>query len=120
PFLLLSLVPIFGLQATTDGWFFYHVFKIGSADPIELSRGVSYVLGDLLGVMLALSVMALLAAGLQLRPDGWKFWITQPWLLGIAMGVAVSGLGRVRVGGNLNDRMPAYALLCLAPALVVR
>jgi hypothetical protein len=36
------------------------------------------------------------------------------------MGVVVSGLGRARVGGNLNDRMPAYALLCLAPALLVR
>jgi len=34
--------------------------------------------------------------------------------------VAISGLGRARVGGNLNDRMPAYALLCLAPALLVR
>ena len=34
--------------------------------------------------------------------------------------MGISGLGRVRVGGNLNNRLPAYALLCLAPALLVR
>ena len=120
PFLALSLIPIFALNAATQGLFFYHVFKIGSADPIEFSRGVDFVVFDLFGVMLVLSVMALLAAALEWRRSGLNFWREQPWLLAIAMGVAISGLGRVRVGGNLNDRMPVYALLCLAPALLVR
>src|SRR5579859_7486615 len=120
PLLLLSLVPIFVLNATTQGWFFYHVFKIGSADPIEFGRGVSYVLFDVFGVMLALSLMALLAAVFEIRRSGRHAWRVQPWLVCILMGVAISGLGRVRVGGNLNNRMPAYALLCLAPALLAR
>ena len=117
PLLALSLIPIFVLNAATQGWFFYHVFKIGSADPIEVGRGVNYVLFDVFGVMLALSLMALMVALLELRRAGWSFWRGQPWLLAIALAVVISGLGRVRVGGNLNNRMPAYALLCLAPAL---
>ena len=120
PLLLLSLAPIFVLNSATQGWFFYHVFKIGSADPIEFWRGVNFVLFDLFGVMLALSLLALLAAALALRRDGLSFWRVQPWLVCLLMAVAISGLGRVRVGGNLNNRLPAYALLCLAPALLVR
>ena len=117
PFLLLALAPIFLLNSLTQGWFFYHVFTIGSADPIELGRGVNYVVFEVFGVMGALSLTAIAAAWLEARRTGWRFWITQPWLLGIALGVVLSGLGRIRVGGNLNNRMPAYALLCLAPAL---
>jgi 4-amino-4-deoxy-L-arabinose transferase-like glycosyltransferase len=120
PLVVLSLVPIFVLNTATQGWFFYHVFTIGSADPIEFGRGVSYVLFDLFGVMLALSLMALLATIFELRRGGLNFWRAQPWLVCILMAVAISGLGRVRVGGNLNNRMPAYALLCLAPALLAR
>ena len=120
PLFVLSLAPIFVLNGATQGWFFYHVFKIGSADPIEFGRGVSYVFFDVLGVMLALSLAGLLAALSALRKAGWSFWRSEPWLLGIVMGVAISGLGRIRVGGNLNNRMPAYALLCLAPALWAR
>jgi hypothetical protein len=120
PLLVLSLAPIFALNDATQGWFFYHVFKIGSADPIELGRGVNYVLFDVLGVMLALSLMALLAAIFELRREGLSLWRAQPWLLCVIMALAISGLGRVRVGGNLNNRMPAYALLCLAPALLAR
>jgi hypothetical protein len=120
PLFALSLVPIFVLNGATQGWFFYHVFQIGSADPIELGRGVNYVLLDVFGVMLSLSLMALLATLLELRRWGLSFWRARPWLLGIALAVVISGLGRVRVGGNLNNRMPAYALLCLAPALLAR
>lgn len=125
PLLALSLIPIFVLNSATQGWFFYHVFKIGSADPIEIGRGVNYVVFDVFGVMLALSVVALLAVLLDLRQAGWAFWrsqswLRQPWLLAIGMAVVISGLGRIRVGGNLNNRMPAYALLCLAPALWAR
>ncbi len=120
PLLSLSLIPIFALNAATQGWFFYHVFTIGSADPIELGRGVNYVLFDVFGVMLVLSLLALLTALFELRREGWNVWRAQPWLWCLLMAVAISGLGRVRVGGNLNNRMPAYALLCLAPALLVK
>jgi hypothetical protein len=70
--------------------------------------------------MAALTLMAIVAAVLEARQAGWRLWLRQPWLLGIALGIVISGLGRVRVGGNLNNRMPAYALLCLAPALWAR
>jgi 4-amino-4-deoxy-L-arabinose transferase-like glycosyltransferase len=120
PLLVLSLAPIFALNAATGGWFFYHVFKIGSADPIEFARGVSFVLFDVFGVMLALTLLTLLTAVLELRRAGLQAWRTQPWLWAIVMALAISGLGRIRVGGNLNDRLPAYALLCLAPALLAR
>jgi len=49
PLLVLALAPILVLNAATQGWFFYHVFTIGSADPIEFGRGVNYVLFDVLG-----------------------------------------------------------------------
>jgi hypothetical protein len=120
PFLLLALAPIFILNSLTGGWFFYHVFTIGSADPIEIGRGVNFVVFDLFGVMAALTLAAIAAALREARHAGWRFWLWQPWLLAIVLAIAISGLGRVRVGGNLNNRMPAYALLCLAPALLAR
>jgi hypothetical protein len=70
--------------------------------------------------MAALTLVAIAAAFLAARQSGRRFWLRQPWLLAIVLAIAISGLGRVRVGGNLNNRMPAYVLLCLAPALLAR
>jgi hypothetical protein len=120
PFLALALAPIFILNGLTQGWFFYHVFYIGSADPIEIRRGVIFIVFEVFGVMAALSVSALAAAWLEARQAGWRFWLRQPWLVAIVLAIVISGLGRLRVGGNLNNRMAAYALLCLAPALLAR
>jgi hypothetical protein len=44
----------------------------------------------------------------------------QSWLIAIGLAVMISGLGRMRVGGNLNNLMPAYALLCVAPAILMQ
>jgi hypothetical protein len=41
-------------------------------------------------------------------------------LVAIALALLISAMGRMRVGGNLNNRMAAYAFLCLAPALLVK
>lgn len=116
----LTLVPLFTLNAFTGGWFFYHVFRIGSADPVEVGRIVNYVVFELFGVMTVLSLMAIVAGWLGARRAGLKVILDQPWLFAIGMAVVISGIGRARVGGNLNNRMPAYALLCLAPAILIR
>lgn len=120
PFGLFTLVPLFALNGLTDGWFFYHVFFIGSADPIEISRVFNFTIFDLVGVMGGLVFMTLVTAFWIIRAQGWRGLLGAPWLVAIVLGVLVSGLGRARVGGNLNDRMPAYALLCIAPALLFK
>jgi hypothetical protein len=113
-------VSLFSINSFTDGWFFYHVFGIASRDPVELQRLGQYIVGEVFGRMVGLSLPALLAAGLGFRRVGWRILREQPWLVGLAMAVAISGAGRISVGGNLNNLMPAYACLCLAPALLCR
>lgn len=118
PFAILTLVPLFLFNALTGGWFFYHIFFIGSADPIEIGRIVNFVLLELVGVMGALLLMAVIAGVWELRAQGLKIGAVNPWLVAMVFAVLISGLGRARVGGNLNNRLPAYALLCLAPAIL--
>jgi hypothetical protein len=118
-FLCLTALPVLALNGLTGGWFFYHVFHIGGADPIEMSRLVSYIKDKIFGVMAGLSLLTLLAAFLYLRKTGLRSLRIQPWFVGIGLAVVISGLGRIRVGGNLNNLMPAYTLLCLAPALLL-
>jgi hypothetical protein len=120
PYLALCLAPLFLLNAASGGWFFYHIFGISSGDPVLLSRVVNFVLLELFGVMLAITLAALVALALEWRRAAWRFWLWQPWLLAIGLAVAISLVARSSVGGNLNNRMPAYALLCLAPALLAR
>lgn len=118
PFALFALVPLFTLNAATGGWFFYHIFFIGSADPIEAGRVVNFVLFELFGVMAALTLMAVAAGLWNVRESGWRVIVSQPWLVAMVFAILISGLGRARVGGNLNNRLPAYTLLCLAPAIL--
>jgi hypothetical protein len=120
PFSGLTVVPMFLLNWATDGWFFYHVIYIGSADPIETSRLVNFVTKGVFGVMAGVSLSALMAGILGAQTSGWKVLSRQPWLIGIGLAILISGLGRMRVGGNLNNLMPAYTLLCLAPAILVQ
>jgi 4-amino-4-deoxy-L-arabinose transferase-like glycosyltransferase len=115
----LVIIPLFGLNMITHGWFFYHIFHIGSADPIEFSRLVDYLKDKIFGIMSALTVMAISAALLGGRRLGVGILREQPWLIGIGIGILISGMGRIRVGGNLNNLMPAYAFLCLSPAILV-
>jgi hypothetical protein len=116
----LTIVPMLILNWSTKGWFFYHIFHIGSADPIEMGRLVNFVIKEIFGVMAGISLMALLAGLLGGQNFGLKILYKQPWLMGIGLAVMISGLGRMRVGGNLNNLMPAYTLLCLAPALLMK
>ena len=120
PYLASCLAPVLALNAASSGWLLYHIFVIGSAEEVLISRAVHFLLFELLGVMLAISLAAGLALALEWRQSGWRFWRVQPWLLGIALAVGISLVGRSSVGGDLNNRMPAYALLCLAPALAAR
>jgi hypothetical protein len=120
PFSGLTLIPILILNWSTDGWFFYHVFRIGSADPIETSRLVNFVIREVFGVMAGISLTALIAGIVGAQDSGWKVLRGEPWLIGIGLAILISGLGRMRVGGNLNNLMPAYALLCLAPAILMQ
>jgi hypothetical protein len=120
PFSGLTIIPMLILNSSTDGWFFYHVIRIGSADPIETSRLVNFVVKEIFGVMAGISLLALLAGIVSAQDSGWKVLRRQPWLIGIGLAIVISGMGRMRVGGNLNNLMPAYALLCLAPALLTQ
>jgi hypothetical protein len=113
----MTLVPLFVLNWSTNGWFFYHIFYIGSADPWEIRRLINFLTKELFGVMTGLSLLTLFAGISGIRQSGPKVLREQPWLFAIGLAVIISGLGRMRVGGNLNNRMPAYALLCIAPAI---
>ena len=116
----IAILPLFVLNGSTSGWFFYHIFYIGSADPVEIRRLINFLTKELFGVMTGLSVLTLLAVIRGMRGLGLKVLREQPWLLAMGLAIMISGLGRMRVGGNLNNRMPAYALLCLAPALWIQ
>jgi hypothetical protein len=119
-FALLTALPLLAINALTGGWFWFNVFSVAVGDPVEAARVWHYVVADVLGGMAGLSLAALAALSLGWRRAGWKILREQPWLFGLAAALLVSGLGRASVGGNLNNLMPAYALLCLAPALLAR
>ncbi len=120
PFSGLTVIPMLILNWSTDSWFFYHVFRIGSADPIETSRLVNFLVKEIFGVMAGISLIAVIAGIVGAQDLGWKVLRKQPWLIGIGLAILISGMGRMRVGGNLNNLMPAYTLLCLAPAILVQ
>jgi hypothetical protein len=72
---------------------------------------------EVFGLMAGLTLMAIATALLGACRSGRAGILERPWLIGIAAAVAVSGLGRASVGGAMNNLMPAYAFLCIAPAL---
>ncbi len=117
---LLALLPLAGLNWLTQGWFWFYTFHIASVNPVEFERVVHYLGLELLGQMVGLSTLALAAAGLGFRRAGWRIIALQPWLLWLGLAALVSGLGRASIGGNLNNLMPVYTLLCLSPALLWR
>ena len=116
----LTAIPLLMLNLFTNGWFFYHIIRIGSADPIQFSRLVAYFTDKIFGVMLGLSLMVILILLLGLKRSRLGIICAQPWLVAIGIAILISAMGRIRVGGNLNNLMPGYALLCLAPALLIR
>jgi len=120
---LLTVVPWMVLNLLSEGWFFFYtVVLAGAANRTEIGRLVHFVRFELLGLMPGLNLMAIGAGLLGLRRAGslWGVLRDQPWLIWMVMGIGASALGRTSVGGGLNTLMPAYTLLCLAPAVLVR
>lgn len=116
----LCLLPWLALNYATNGWFAFYTYTLATATPTEFRRGFNYLIFDLLVGMVGVSGMALLAFGLSGRRTGWKKLLAeQPWWMGLACAVLVGAVGRAPVGGNLNNLMPTYAFLCLAPALLL-
>lgn len=116
---LLTVVPVAILQQLSDGWFLYYTYHIASINPIEFGRILNFIGVELFGLMGGLSLLALGAASMTFRRSGWRGVWQQPWFIWLGLAVCISALGRASVGGNLNNRMMAYTLLCLAPALLM-
>jgi hypothetical protein len=119
-FSALTVIPMLVLNWRTDGWFFYHIFYIGSADPIEVSRLVNFLIKELFGIMAGLSWLAFLIVVLGIQRMRLKVFLERPWLIALSLAIVISGLGRMRVGGNINNRMPTYAILCIMPAIFMQ
>jgi 4-amino-4-deoxy-L-arabinose transferase-like glycosyltransferase len=116
----LVISALFIVNALTNGWFIYHTFTIAASDPIEGGRIINYLRFELFGVMAVLSVMAIIIVGLSWHRLKLQSLRNQPWLITIGAAAIISGVGRASAGGNLNNLMIVYALMCLAPALLVR
>ena len=119
-FVVIAVTPLITINLQTGGWFFHYVFSGASSNTVEIGRAFRYIAVELFGVMAGLSLMALIAALMIFRRIGSRAVREQPWLMMILVAVIVSGVGRSSVGGNLNNLMPAYAFLCLAPAISSR
>jgi hypothetical protein len=124
-FTLVAVLPTLLLEWRSQGWFSYYAIDIAYASPLSRLRVWQTVTRELGGGMGFLLLAALLAAILAARRvmaggDGRPGLMDNPWLLFIAAAVLVSVAGRASVGGNLNNLIPAYALLCLSPGLLVR
>ena len=119
PFIFLTSIPALILNFGSEGWFFYYVFGIAGINPIELSRLANFVGYELLIVMGGLSIMAVITVVLCYKQSGFAGVWQQPWFIWIGLAIIISAMGRASVGGNLNNRMAAYTLLCLAPALLI-
>ncbi|MCO6451677.1 MAG: glycosyltransferase family 39 protein [Caldilineales bacterium] len=116
PLGVLAILPSVWLQLSTDGWFGYYVLGIAYASPVDPGRILPTLTREFLGAMGGLIVLLGLAIAFQLRHRSQR----SHWLLMIAVAVFVSVAGRASVGGNLNNLMLGYTLLCLSPALAAK
>jgi hypothetical protein len=117
---LLTAGPVLWLNIASEGWFWYYAVHIAGVNPLDPVRLLTFVSYELLLVMGGLTAMAATAALLAVWRLGWRGLLAQPWFIWIALALIISGVGRFSVGGNLNNRMMAYTLLCLGPALLAR
>ncbi len=117
-FLLVTAIPLLLLEWCSGGWFSYYVVDIAYASPVEISRIWPVVRREVLGGMGFLVLMAGSTAVIYLSKRQWRKLIDPPWLLFIGAALFVSVSGRSSVGGNLNNLIIGFALLCLAPALL--
>ncbi|MCB8946192.1 MAG: glycosyltransferase family 39 protein [Ardenticatenaceae bacterium] len=116
-FVVAAVPPLLYLEETTAGWFSYYVVDIAYASPVELGRIWPILRREFLGGMGLLVGMVAITAVLQVRRD-WRHCTPSPWLIFVATAVFVSLAGRSSVGGNLNNLMLGFCLLCLSPALL--
>ncbi len=117
-FLLVTAVPLLLLEWRSGGWFSYYVVDIAYASPVELNRIWPNVRREVLGGMGFLVLLAGGTAVTYLAQRQWRKLIDPPWLLFMGAALFVSVTGRSSVGGNLNNLIIGFALLCLAPALL--
>ena len=132
PFLLVVGVPILLWQLNSDGWFGYYLVIIAFASPLLASRVLNIFLWELgasMGVLvtiISLLILRQLGSFFKVSKIGdWRLTISNlqslisrnPWLLFVGTAVFMSVAGRTATGGNLNNMIIGYALLCLAPAL---
>jgi hypothetical protein len=111
------LAPLAALQAASDGAFLA-TMGLAFASPLALERLALPAGGDLLGGMAGLLPLGAAAALLAVRRAGWRAALDYPWLLFLAAALGISLAGRLSVGGDRNNWMPAYAMLCLTPGLL--
>ncbi len=117
-FLLVTAAPLLWLEWRSGGWFSYYVINIAYASPVDVSRVWPIVRREILGGMGFLVLLAGGTAVSYLAQRQWRKLIDPPWLLFMGAALFVSVSGRSSVGGNLNNLIIGYALLCLAPALL--
>ncbi|MFZ0546360.1 MAG: hypothetical protein WAM60_13025, partial [Candidatus Promineifilaceae bacterium] len=117
-FTLTAVPPVLFLLLTTNGWFTHYVVDVAYASPIDRSRIFDTVRIQLFGTMLIPWLAYLLAGITAVFKEKWRVIQNQPWLLFIGMALFISISGRASVGGALNNLIPAWAFLCLAPALL--
>lgn len=119
-FLLISVIPVIWLNEASHGWFSFYAIKIAYIGPIDLKRVTATFENDLFGSMIGLTIPFLFVVASLFWHGRWKSLLAEPWNWCIAAALFISIAGRASVGGNRNNLMPAYTLLCLAPALAAR
>jgi len=132
PFILVAGVPVLLWQLNSDGWFSYYLITIAFASPLLVSRMLNIFLWELgasMGVLVGIWLLLVLRQTFdffrKLEIRDWRLSLSSlqslisnnPWLLFVGTAVFMSVAGRTATGGNLNNMIIGYALLCLAPAL---
>jgi hypothetical protein len=119
-FTAMTVVPVALLHFSSGGWFSTYVFGIAYASPVETQRLVDTLRYEIFGSMAMLTIGFMWMTLESVVRHRRQASVAQPWLWFTCVAVAVSAAGRASVGGNLNNLMPAYAFLCLVPALAMR
>ena len=120
PFALVSALPVSYWDRVSGGWFSTYVFKIAYLSPIDFHRVTATLKDDLFGSMVGLTILFIIAGISMILAKRWKGALIEPWPWFIGAALVISIAGRASVGGNRNNLMPAYAFLCIAPALAAR
>lgn len=124
PFTGLIAIPLYLLNTSSNGWFWFYAFTLSSGDPIELGRVANFFTLELFGGMIGPAGCLVGFTYIAVRKaSNVRLSILvrdRPWLFAILTGIVASAIGRASTGANLNDLMPAYTLLCLTPALLLR